>query len=277
MKLCFTTIAYDWYQDLIPIYILSILKAFPQHYVKLFSEDNLTDYNQSCLSLIRKQVSDNFEVVENFRDLDSCKISHKAANRFLLTREYFEGFDYVYIGDIDFIIYNQFDDQFFDHYVSRCENTGFPFSNSYWVDKGRFRMTGLHFIIKDKYFDILDEEISKMKCSNEFRINYKTNPYGESFDEEMLYFMLEQKFNLKIIEGYIRPLHGVHLGVFRHDLNFCITNPNWKHQSQCIEDLKKIDPVFKSDVFHECYKTMRPEAKHILKNTIFMLYKKFYL
>lgn len=274
MKLCFTTIVYDWYQDLIPIYVYSIIKSFPQHYSRIFSKDKLTQENKDCLELIRK-TSDRFEVIDQFDEMDKYHIPHQAANRFLLTRDYFSEFDYVYIGDIDFLIYNQFNDQFYDHYVDNCNKTNFPFSNSWWNDQGRLRMTGLHFIIKQPYFDSMDEQIEKMKSENEFRSNYKMrNP--NSFDEEMLFYMLSQKFDLQKIKMYERPLHGVHLGVFRHDLKFCISNKDWSHQSQCIKDISKIDPILKSEVFEYCYKRMRPEAKSIFKNTIFMLYRKLY-
>ena len=137
MKVCFTTYVFGWYQDYIPTYIYSILTAFPQHYVKIFLKERLSPENRQALELVKK-TSDSFEVIEEFTDLDDCQIPHLPSIRFLLTREYFEDFDYVYFGDVDFIIYNEHDDNFSNIYLNHCEQTGLPFSNEVNYDWGKY-------------------------------------------------------------------------------------------------------------------------------------------
>ena len=166
-RCCFTTVVYGWYQDFIPIYIYSILNSFPQHYVKIFLLDSLRDNNKRALQYLRDDLSDQFEIVENFSDLDWCQIPHKAAIRFLLTKEYFEGFDYVYFGDVDFLIYNQFDDNFYDTYVAHCGRTGLPFSNGWNYYDNRHRVTGLHFVVKEPYFRSMTDIIEETKIPRE--------------------------------------------------------------------------------------------------------------
>jgi len=218
---CFSTVVYGWYQDFIPIHIYSTLKAYPQHFVKIFLLDKLQDRNREALDAIRT-VSNRFEVVENFTDLDWCKIPHGAALRFLLTREYFEGFKYAYFGDVDMLLYNFFRDNFTDYYLWRCRETELPFSNSFNYDKGRYRLTGLHFIIKDPYFDAMDKVIEEMKIPRRadywgkgFRSQCKHNEKDPSYDEEMLFNMVSSVFDMRKLQGYERPYHGWHLGDYR--------------------------------------------------------------
>jgi len=251
---------YGWYQDYIPSFVLSILATFPQHYVKIFVKDQLSETNKRCLDLIKKDISDHFEIIESFSELDWTLIPHLAAYRFLLTRDYFEGFDYIYFGDVDFIIYNEKEDQFFDTYLEHCKKTGLPFSNE-WNYFGEFRMTGLHFVIKDRYFDIMDKWIFEMKNpkGNRFR-RYKKPRY--SYDEEMLYYMTFNAFDLRPLLGYNRPHHGLHFGEFRKLNSTDLMHDGYKkYLPTLLVNLQKINNIIKHDLFAEIYKSMCPAAK----------------
>ena len=272
---------YGWYQDYIPTYIYSILTAFPQHYVKVFLKESLNNANRSCLDLMPNK---NFEVVENFNDFDKCEILHAAAERFLLTREYFDGFDYIYMGDVDFIIYDQFNEpNFYDRYVKHAESVGLPFSNEWNYDwGGKFRMTGLHFMIKDPYFDVMDSFIEDMKKpKNEFKRECIYTPLWPSYDEEMLFYMAMRAFNLQPLTGYRRPFHGMHWGTFRL-INFgdayCAdevhVTDGKNNLPQWLEDLPKISPVIKSEAFKKFYAAMGKEAREVVNKTKMTLYRK---
>ena len=285
MKLCFTTYVYGWYQDYIPTFILSILTAFPQHYVKIFLEEQLSNANRNCLESIRSKVSDRFEVVESFSELDWTLIPHAASYRFLLTREYFEEFDYIYFGDVDFIIYNEYNDQFFDTYLDHCKNTGLPFSNEWNYDWGKFRMTGLHFVIKDRYFDLMDKWILQMRNpeGNWFRSQCIHNETHPSYDEEMLFYMAFNAFDLRPLIDYQRPYHGLHFGTFRrlektdsfvrnrvHKTDGRNNLPDW------VKNLDKINQVFNNPLFPEIYEAMCSEAKSTIdKAKLTLSYKMF--
>lgn len=213
MRCCFTSYVYGVYQDYIPIFIYSVARAFPQHVTKIFLKEKLSDKNKESLESVRK-FCDNFEVIENFSDLDHCELPHGAANRYLLTREYFDGCEYIYICDIDFIIYNKYNNNFIDTYIDGCKENNLPFYN-HWNYDGRFRMGGVHFIIKDEYFDILDDYIEEMKNPNcRFRAKYTDNTM-QSFDEEMLYYMLFKAFRIGHLEEVNKTFNGMHLKAFR--------------------------------------------------------------
>jgi hypothetical protein len=283
MKCCFTTVVYDWYQDFIPIYIFSILKSFPQHYVKIFLLEKLSDNNKRSLESL-KSLSDQFEVVDEFIDLDWCLIPHKAALRFLLTEEYFNDFKYVYFGDVDMLVYNQYDDEFIDRYVQHCEKTGLPFSNEYNFYENKHRITGLHFIIKEPYFKKMNQIIKEIRIpremgswwNNSFRSQCFHNQADPSFDEEMLYYMLSKTFDLRLINGHYRTNHGWHLGEYRyyymndykseyhHQQKYMLlANKSYQLMSE-INDFNKISHMIDDELFVDLWNRMTGKAKQVV-------------
>lgn len=246
MKCCFTSYVYGIYQDYIPIFIYSVACSFPQHVTKIFLKEKLSDKNKESLELVRK-FCDNFEVIENFSGLEHCELPHGAANRYLLTREYFDDCEYVYICDIDFIIYNKYNNNFIDTYLRKCRIHNLPFSN-YWRYDGRFRMGGIHFIIKNEYFDIIDKHIEEMKDKNcEFRAKYIGNPI-KSYDEEMLYYMLFKAFNFKDLnEKDNKIFNGLHLKTFRSSKTYDYDKSFYGSQT--------IRRIFTVDLINLCMRT----------------------
>jgi len=252
-KLCFSTYVYGWYQDFIPIYIYSILYHWPHHFVKIFLHEQLTDYNKEALEIIRKEVGSNFEIIENYQDRDVTEIPCLAALRFVMLEEDFEEFDYVYFGDVDFIIYNCFNDNFYDTYVEHCGKTKLPFSNEWNYDYEKYRATGLHFIIKEPYYDVLRDDIITMRKPNG---NYFRNqtPNCYMYDEQLLYYLLCFKFDLRPLIGHLRPLHGLHFGTFRRIDEGHSFVPTKLHSDekeylpQWIKDKPKINPILNSEL-----------------------------
>ena len=138
-----------------------------------------------------------------------------------MTREYFEGFNYVYFGDVDFVIYNELDDDFISDYLLHCKCTELPFSNGWNYFDGRHRLTGLHFIIKDPYFDEMDDIIRETRIpgGSWFRRECYYDEKSPSWDEEMLFYMASSVFDLRLIKHYPRRHNGLHFGVFRYLYN----------------------------------------------------------
>jgi len=284
MKLCFTTYVFGWYQDYIPTYIYSILHAFPQHFVKIFVKEKLTENNKQALDLVKKQISNSFEIIEEFDDLDHCGIPHLPAIRFLLTRDYFEEFDYVYFGDVDFVIYNQWNDSFADRYVEHMKHTGLPFSNEWNYDYGKYRMTGLHFIQKDFYFDVMDPFIEEMKIPNGnfFRKQCRHNPKWPSYDEEMLFNMAVRAFDIRPLDGYRRPFHGLHFGTLRIlDVGDSFVEnkaqeSDGRNYLQEWRNEPKIHNILLSPLFKDLNKLMGKKAHETIFKTQTALYRKMF-
>jgi hypothetical protein len=279
-RCCFTTVVYGWYKDFIPIYIYSILKSFPQHYVKIFLKDKLDDHNTQTLRLVKDR-NDQFEIVENFTELDWCQIPHLAALRFLLTREYFQGFEYVYFGDVDFLIYNIFKDNFVDTYIRHCDETGLPFSNGWNYKDGKHRVAGTHFVVKDLYFDAMDKIIEEVRQPDgRFRLECEcecddTEP---TYDEEMLFYMTSEVFDLRSIKNYYSPRHGVHFGTYRHFMDRAyLSNYRAKALSDDSDHADMIFKLYNDDLFSKLYSTTGSKAKVLISAAFAAITRKIYL
>lgn len=278
---CFTTVVYGWYQDFIPIYIYSILKSFPRHFVKIFLLDQLTENNRRALQLVKDEISDRFEIIENFSDLNWCKIPHKAALRFLLTREYFEEFEYVYFGDVDFLIYNEYNDNFVEKYLTRCKETGLPFSNWWNYYENKHRITGLHFIIKNEYFDKMDQIIEETKIpriertgewNSSFRTQCAFDKNNVSYDEEMLYYMISMVFDVRRIKSYYRHHCKVHFGLYRKNDPKQISQVMFNYSYT--GHLDKINKLCNNEIFKKLHSELGPDAKKIIDKAFSVIFKR---
>ncbi|MFD1335295.1 hypothetical protein ACFQ4N_06920 [Oceanobacillus iheyensis] len=220
-KICVAVYVFGSYTRYAPYYIYSILKSYPDYYVKVFSKDPLTANENKALELIRNEVSPNFEVVEGYLDDyinldDPSKMVGSIGTilRFLIPYEEFKDFEYVYIGDIDFLIIRE-KPTLVDVHKKHSKKIGVPYSNAIRPDSKR--LTGLHFFkVKDYY--------KKMNPIIEYYLENPSILYDEvkalRYDEEFLYKIIEKGIGLgKIEEHFFRPPHGFHIGVGRQGDN----------------------------------------------------------
>ncbi|WP_054707059.1 glycosyltransferase family 4 protein [Bacillus sp. JCM 19041] len=96
--LCMTTYVYGNYKKFIPYYIYSILKSYPDYYVKIFANSKLSSKESGSLQLINQHLSKNFEVKETYRPNKVSQANEGKARRFLLPSNEFNDFEYVYIA-----------------------------------------------------------------------------------------------------------------------------------------------------------------------------------
>src|SRR5699024_11987504 len=68
MKICMAVYVFRDYTRYIPYYVYSVLKSYPEYYVKVFTRDSLSPNEKKCMALIRDQVSPNLEVIESYFD-----------------------------------------------------------------------------------------------------------------------------------------------------------------------------------------------------------------
>jgi hypothetical protein len=267
---CFLTYVFGWYQDFIPLYIYSCLYAFPKHHVRILLRESLTQNNREALEEIKSFGS--FEVIENYQaDLSNYK--HLPAVRFLLPKYVFDGFDHAYVGDIDFIIYDEQDCDFPQYYLNHCEKTGLPFSNSITVDDGAMRLTGLHFIKVDEYYDRMQPYMGRVLHGDEFAKSI-INSY--SFDEQILYYMARQAFDLSPLHGYVRPHHGIHFGYVRKRQ----TGHSFARKTRLqiwLDQKHKLEPLFNSPAFPVLVSKMGDLPKDLVRRVMTILYRPIFL
>jgi hypothetical protein len=175
------------------------------------------------MELIRDNLSDNFSICENsFREydfLDETQIwgGGKTILRWLLPEKEFEGFDYIYIGDVDFLIMGE-EPGLLESHLNHCRETQLPFSNKIRLLPGSNDrtdcLTGLHFIIKEPYYERISSYISSYL---EDKDSLLESLLGINNDEQFLYRLVEQGFDLNKLLDHedFRPHHGIHLGIAR--------------------------------------------------------------
>ncbi len=218
MKNAFSVFVFGSYERFLPYYVYSIEKAYP-------SVDIIIFYNSTLSTKVRKYLNSKsfVKVHENFFEEYDFFKNYKILGgggmtllRCLIPKEYFSNYEFVYFGDVDVLILKDYHN-LFDYHKQQAIKANLPFSNKVrLLPNGNLsrRLTGLHFIITEPYYNKVNPIIVKILENDSFRINIieKVNR-----DEEFLYVLNEEAFNfdpLKISENKT-PLHGFHLGVFR--------------------------------------------------------------
>lgn len=214
MKTCISVIVNDIYQKYIPIFSYFISKSYPDYGIKIFLTNRL---NKDYKGIINKiQSNSNLLINENvfngkYNNTGQCLKSL----RWFLTDGCFDGFDNIYIGDVDLLICRE---QFSleSQHLKHCIDNNLPYSNC--LRPGQKRFSGLHFIKKKEYFNIMNSiilkyakslKLGKIKFSKDFR------------NEHLLYNMIyESGFGLPEEKNRIDPdgsgpHHGLHIGIWR--------------------------------------------------------------
>ncbi|MFO8067260.1 MAG: hypothetical protein R6U11_06735 [Bacteroidales bacterium] len=220
-KLLFvTTVAGLQYLEYALIYIYSIKRAYPEYDVMIYSWDDITPIRKG-LKLLNAE-----KCVKKIGFPYERSVKNYAKSRFLLGKHYFKNNKFAYIGDVDFFICKE-TPTILELHKSRLIQTGYCYSNE--VRENMKRLTGLHFIDVDRYFNYTDSERIKAKKAIQEGDNSKT-------DEMMLYDMCE-KSKAGLIPGNVRPHHGIHLGHVRQLL--CKKNKRRKKGKNNIAQIRQ--------------------------------------
>lgn len=257
MKLVFSSFVFGSYQKYIPYYIYSIWKTQPNCFVKIFIESSLESNIYETLEYLKRIKIDNFEIVILEDCFEEYKV-HKMKGggvrtliRYLIGREGFNHFDYVYIGDID-ILFLPEEQSILDFHIKQLTKLDLPFSNKVRLDKNgelTERLTGLHFFKTKEYLEKINPIITRIKKDKIYRDNYLV---GLERDENFLYKINKEAFDFdpKLVSTAQRPWHGLHLGITRGNKDLDIETIEENSSLSLIEVknyLRKYikDPVFK--------------------------------
>lgn len=213
MKLCISTVVDKKYEAWMPIFICCCKTQYPEYDIKIFCADELSENVAHALKLIVEKKYDGIDIVSDcFRDWHRYEYS-PISWRFLINKEEYRGFDYIYITDIDMMILREKVELLYYH-LNEMERTGLCYSNSirnrkHW--KGNQSVTGLHFASYE-FFERTEEAMEK------YSEKVKTGEVGakREYDGNMLYRIIKES-KLGICGKY--PLaerhHGIHMGSFR--------------------------------------------------------------
>lgn len=188
-KICVVTYVFgDKYQSFIPIFIYSVLKAYPDYYVKIYTDRALSSQLQEELASICKMGS--FEIISDC--LTHVGLTQKALRydqiskcvRWLYIDEDYEKYDAIYIGDIDIFMVQEkiplFDQHMihagimqscysnfireqqiaksFKNFIRFLLKYGLKETFKFFKTDGKIKkLSGLHFIITKDYLPLLEK------------------------------------------------------------------------------------------------------------------------
>lgn len=201
-QLCWAPFVWGEYRHFVPIYIASILRSYPDSYVRAFVHGEL---QQDLLDHLRSQISDRFEI-HAAAPLQVRRWEHRMATRWFLPRGSFAGFRYGYIGDVDILVLREPEGITAPH-ADHAQFLGVPYSNIVRA-KGK-RLTGLHFIEVEPYYERMAAVLDR--CRDD-------EPFCSRNNETVLYDMVQEGIGLpleRMQQRPYRPHHGIHLGLFR--------------------------------------------------------------
>jgi len=131
-KLCIATVvSADDYQTYIPIFIYTVKRAYPEYYIKIFLRGKLNDKIRGMLDTMKKcKYCDlGWEIKEKSLMEYPALVSTCNTLRHLLPEKEFKDFDYVYITDIDFIVFRH-DPTLLEYFAQRIKKTKLPYASS---------------------------------------------------------------------------------------------------------------------------------------------------
>lgn len=271
--LCFSSFVFGDYQKFIPYYIYSVYKAYPQAFVKVFLEDKLFEEIKNVLDFIKDNAGFKFEIVElntSFSSYEKFKMRGSGAKtmiRWLLDSSFYPESEYIYIGDID-IMFLKEEYSLLDFHISQANKINLPFSNKVRIDQLGIttRLTGLHFIIKEPYFNKVNPILKQLLSNESFLENYLI---GLERNESFLYKLNMDAFDFNPLEvsKLIRPWHGLHLGITRGNKNVDLKIIK-ENSSLSIDEIKiQLNELLQDKIFQKIMnKIFVIELYVILKN-----------
>lgn len=261
-KVCLTTYIYGVrYQAYIPFLVYTCHSAYPDYDIRLFLYDALDAHIKEQLDSLNVP---NLYIKEKvFADCPNMTPLKSKSLRWVLWDEEFLKYDYLYVVDIDMLYIRESTPLHVQH-VEHMKTTGLPYDNlarcfrrhplrlksmGYRIkhagyrsflrylfgSRDDYRLSGLHFIHVQPYYQLFDEQVRK---------KYQDMIYDGSFvsltlssnNEAFLYQAIKQtipgidrvaiqteSYKMLDFNNYtrpeFRPHHGIHLGIFRQDLH----------------------------------------------------------
>jgi hypothetical protein len=212
-NICIAVVTNKAYEKYVPYFVWAVKRSYPKYAVKVFC---LSMLSQDVKNILKSLCPDNgVEIVEMFfSELPSGNQELKSF-RWLIPKQYFCGYEYVYIGDIDMLICKE-SPSLLEQHKMHCNNNQLPYSNC--VRPNTKRLTGLHFFKTEPYYEKMGkiiEKYTKMLKDNKLALRLGVR------NEEVLYNMVVDAGislpadELRIDINGSGPHHGLHLGIWR--------------------------------------------------------------
>jgi hypothetical protein len=192
------------YQRFIPLFCYFCASSYPEYAIRIFLDGKMEGYVKKSLRLLNGL--GDIRIVEFGLGNLKGRVPHEIKSlRWIMNPNEYEGFDNIYLGDIDIMIVKE-PISLEDQHIQHCIKCGLSYSNS--VRPKTQRLSGLHFIRRQQYFDsIKNIRIEYQNAWNDGLLKKEKN-------ENVLYKIIEES-GIGFPKGWFRPHHGIHLGIWR--------------------------------------------------------------
>jgi len=214
MSMCVINVVNNTYQKYIPMFLFFCVTSYPEYSHRILLTGKLNDKYKKIISVLKNMAD--IEVISNYFQKEYVGHELKVL-RWLIKQDDFLNWDNLYIGDIDIIICKEEKSLETQHLNHSIKNK-IPYSNS--VRPNSKRLSGLHFICRNLYYKQMNDVLEK------YRKMHKNRMLKNCKNEMILYKMIEES-GLKFPDGWNRPHHGLHLGLWRGKKNRKITEKAW--------------------------------------------------
>lgn len=210
MKTCISVVVDHKYQKYVPFFVYFAQQSYPDYFIKIFLTEKINNKYLKAFSLVK---TDKIEYLENsFSGFPKAEHQQLKCLRWIIPESFFQGFDYVYMGDVDMLICKE-SVSLRDQHINNMNFEKLPYSNT--VRPNSERMSGLHFM-SNEYF-------KKIEASRNFFV--KKIKSGSKYKNENFLYKLIKHSGLHFPSRHFRPHHGIHLGLWRSEKN--LLNEDW--------------------------------------------------
>lgn len=282
---------HGWYVEYIPLWIHSILTAYPHYFAKALIHHNLPSHVKESLDMIPNR---RFCVLENVLcDKGRYQSQEKKPYylRWLLPEEYVSEFDKVFMCDVDHFMLPE-SQPMHRQRDAICDRNKLPFAN--YVRKSKKglppKITGWHYYHTKPYYKAIKETANKILNDPQFDIS---NPPSYRYDngtgekqwgqEALLYQLLKESFRFKDenVRHEFPNHHGLHLGPFRGSIPELVNQKDPKSIQHVGLNMrywrmyKEIFSLFGNPIFGNLRKNVQnKKAKHVIDKVFHWYYRK---
>lgn len=268
--LCIAAYAFGDYADYAPVFAFSALWSQPGAAVRLFFAGAAPAPVKAALDYLARQLSSSVVVTEHYRLPVRSRphvkdAGHQAGKcvRWLIPASEFEGFDYVYMGDIDFLLVPE-PQTILEQHKAFMARSGLPHSNvRRWNQPDR--VSGLQMVRTEEYFRRIDAAAAPYR-TGEACLPQENN-------EVFLLQLLEAsgiapagRPETREAFDALRPHHGYHLGLVRKTQEPAAYRQLWTDCAATVE------PMLDSPLFKEMVRAIRTPwvAETVRRTTAFV-------
>lgn len=212
----------SWYEGFVPLFIHFAQRACPNADIFVFTMGGIDPLVPAALKAAGCDPA-HYNLVADFGiEFGQSPLVAKMARWVVPLECSMEGYETVYIGDIDILLAIEPDGDLFTQHFSHSAKLGIPISNR--VRPNSDRLTGLHFMRLREYMAKADVPLRELR---DFMLEARDNPaalaarYPDPGGNEKALYDIVAKADASWIDSLVsakfRPHHGVHLGLFRNE------------------------------------------------------------